>query len=132
MKILLIICFFAPLTFLVFGYNAIPQSSEPTQISQVTELSLIQPVFIEINEVPPPFDIGGLEPYVIWINGARVKVPPHYIHTIIEDVGRENISPIDIPNLHEGWLHPHYFEQPPKQVRLGRIRSLNDRRESQQ
>lgn len=129
MKILLTICFLAPLTFLVFGYNALPQRSAPTQITQVPDAPKLQPVFIEINQVPPPFDIGGRDPYVIWINGAKVKVPSHYIQPIINDVGRENIRPIDIPNLHEGWIYPHYFEQPQKQV--GRVRSPNDRRESQ-
>ena len=127
MKILLTIGFLAPLTFLLFGYNSLPHSSEPTQITRVIDQS---PVFIEINEVPPPFDVGGLDPYIIWINGARVKVPPHYIHSIIKDVGIENIRPIDISHLHEGWIRPHYFEQPQKQAQAGRARSLNDIRES--
>ena len=128
MKILVTVCLLAPLTFLVLGYNSVSSSSVPTQISQV---SPAQPVFIEINQVPPPFDIGGLDPYVIWVNGARVKVPNHYIDSIIENIGRDNIKPIDIPNLHEGWIRPHFFEQPTKEIHAGRTRSLNDRRPSQ-
>jgi hypothetical protein len=131
MKIILTVCFLAPLTFLVFGYNLSEPYPRPTQISQVREASPAQPVFIEINQVPPPFDIGGVDPYVIWINGKREKVAPHYIEPIIEKIGRKNIKPIDIPNLHEGWLRPHFFEQPEKEVHLGRTRSLNDRQQSQ-
>lgn len=131
MKIILTVCFFAPLAFLVFGYNRPAPNPSSPQLTQIREVPPVQPVFIEINQVPPPFDIGGVDPYVIWINGKRERVPAHYIHPIIENIGTANIKPIDIPNLHDGWLWPHYFEQPQKQVHLGRARSLNDRREPQ-
>ena len=135
MKILIIVGFVAPLAFILFGAYTSP-SSVPSSLNPLVSNSTLshgaeQVVFVEINQVPPPFDIGGLDPYVIWINGKREKVPVHYIKPIIEEIGMENIKALDIPNLHDGWLRPHFFEQVEEEARVGRTKSLNDRRQSQ-
>jgi hypothetical protein len=132
MRLFFISCFMAPLLFLFFGYTGkrpIAHSPEPLVITKIAYRD--QPVFVEINQVPPPFDLAGHDPYVLWVNGARAKVPKEYLHTIIEHIGRENIKPIDIPNMHDGWIEPHFFSQPEKVVKQGRTRSLNDKQRTQ-
>tara|TARA_R100000808_G_scaffold24269_1_gene55501 strand:+ start:23786 stop:24181 length:396 start_codon:yes stop_codon:yes gene_type:complete len=126
MKLLIIVGFIAPLAFILFGAYTTPSTSHMSPLNNLSSSYWEdQPVFVEINQVPPPFDLAGHDPYVVWINGARVRVPKEYIHPIIDTVGKENIQPIDIPNMHEGWLQPHFFEQADEAIHKGRTRIVN-------
>ena len=132
MRLFFTMCLVIPFLFLFFGYTgerSEPPMPEPLVITKLAYRS--QPVFVEINQVPPPFDLDGHDPYVLWVNGARVRIAKEYLHPIIEHIGKENIKPIDIPNMHDGWIEPHFFSQPEKVVKQGRTRSLNDKQRTQ-
>ena len=130
-------CLVIPFAFLFLGqagYKEVEEPIPPLIIEKIVKEPYFlgeQPVFVEINQIPPPFDLAGNDPYVVWVNGARIHVPKEYIEPIINKIGKENIKPIDIINLHNGWLHPHYFEQPEKVVNKGRTRSLNEKQQTQ-
>tara|TARA_Y100000592_G_C5412532_1_gene288835 strand:+ start:481 stop:903 length:423 start_codon:yes stop_codon:yes gene_type:complete len=66
---------------------------------------------MEINSVPPPFDIAGNFPYVLWINGKHIPSPPHKdLNNVIAKVGKSNIPSIDPVDIHKGWIEPHYVK----------------------
>jgi len=62
---------------------------------------------IEINSIPPPFDVNGRFPYVVWVNGKRVDMPQKDILVLVEKIGKENIKPSNNKDIHIGWLTPH-------------------------
>lgn len=62
---------------------------------------------IQINSIPPPFDVGGRFPYVVWVNGQRVDMPQKDILLLVEKIGKENIKPSNKKDIHIGWLIPH-------------------------
>jgi hypothetical protein len=62
---------------------------------------------IEVNSVPFPFDVDGLHPYVVWVNGRRVNMPKHEILDLVKKIGKENIHPSTNKDIHVGWLTPH-------------------------
>ena len=135
---LLIICgFLTPLAFLLLGYTGYKEPRKPHPplvIEKIIEKPVFlgkQPIFVEINEVPPPFDLNGHDPYVVWINGARVQIPKSYVDPIIAKIGKANIKPINIIDIHKGWLSPHFFHQPEKVVNKGRTRTLNEKQQTQ-
>ena len=70
------------------------------------------PLLIEINSVPPPFDVDGYMPYVLWINGMYIKNPDKKALTaIVSKIGVKNIPPIDPTNIHKGWLEPRFVKE---------------------
>tara|TARA_B100001123_G_scaffold429447_1_gene547970 strand:+ start:1442 stop:1711 length:270 start_codon:yes stop_codon:yes gene_type:complete len=71
---------------------------------QVVEL---EKQIIEINSIPPPFDINGNRPYVIWINGQRADLSQKEIKAIVANIGEENITESNSTDIHKGWLFPH-------------------------
>jgi len=136
-RLVIFICLIVPFAFLFLGqasYENAENPPKPLVIEKIVKEPYFlgeQPVFVEINQIPPPFDLAGNDPYIVWVNGARVHLPKEYIEPIIEKIGKENIKPIDIMNLHDGWINPHFFEQPQKVVYKGRTRSLNDKQRTQ-
>jgi len=68
--------------------------------------------FIEINSVPPPFDIDGRHPYVVWVNGERVNMPKKDIIALVNKIGEENIKRADSKDIHRGWLFSHLKGDP--------------------
>ena len=75
------------------------------------ETKKTQPVLIEINSVPPPFDLASNNPYVVWMNGKRVKLPKQDLTELVSKVGEENIPKINPHDIHKGWLWPHLSER---------------------
>ena len=72
-----------------------------------------KPMLMEINSVPPPFDIGGNFPYVLWINGKRVPYAPmKELSAVVAKVGEDKIKDIDYADIHKGWLYPHLGPPP--------------------
>ena len=67
----------------------------------------VQSIMIEINNVPPPFNLNGNNPYVIWMNGKRVNLPKEDLKELVNKVGAENIPKINKGDIHKGWLYPH-------------------------
>ena len=56
-----------------------------------------KPMLMEINSVPPPFDIGGNFPYVLWINGKRVPYAPmKELSAVVAKVGEDKIKDIEV------------------------------------
>ena len=82
---------------------------------------------MEINSVPPPFDVAGNFPYVLWINGKHIPYPPQEgLGGIVAKVGKDNIPPIDPKDIHKGWMEPHYGKTKDSK-NLGRTRSLKEK-----
>ncbi len=69
------------------------------------------PVAVEINSVPPPFDMNGHNPYVVWMNGKRVNLPKRDLLLLVDKVGKENIPTISHKDIHRGWLFPYFAEK---------------------
>jgi hypothetical protein len=87
------------------------------------------PYLMEINSVPPPFDVAGNFPYVLWVNGKHIPRPPYKdLNEIVAKVGKDNIPPIDPKDIHKGWIVPHYAKIEDSK-NLGRTRSLKENKE---
>jgi hypothetical protein len=84
-------------------------------------------VLIEINSVPPPFDINSKNPYAVWINGKKVDPPIEYIEALVHKVGEENIPKINKKDIHKGWLHPWYVSISQEEQKKGRTRIVGER-----
>ena len=74
--------------------------------------SQTQTQVIEINSVPPPFDVNGVMPYVVWVNGSRVDMPKKDIIALVNKIGKENIKRADTGDIHRGWLFSHLKGDP--------------------
>ena len=74
-----------------------------------TDLNKDDFYFVEINNIPEPFDVAGSRPYVLWINGERIKhIPTEHLKKLVEIV-RSEVAPINTNNdIHAGWLTPHF------------------------
>jgi hypothetical protein len=84
------------------------------------------PMFIEINNIPPPFDVAGNFPYVLWINGQRVPYAPvKELTAVVSKIGKDKIKEIDYADIHKGWLYPHMSPPPHDEPKIrGRTRSV--------
>ena len=70
------------------------------------------PILIEINNVPPPFDVAGNFPYVLWINGMYISNPDYKaLHSIINNIGEDRIPGINPKDIHEGWIQPRFVKR---------------------
>jgi|TARA_B100001094_G_scaffold327178_1_gene384763 hypothetical protein len=70
------------------------------------------PILIEINNVPPPFDVAGNFPYVLWINGMYISNPDHKaLHEIINKIGEDRIPGINPKDIHNGWIQPRFVKK---------------------
>ena len=78
-------------------------------VSQEAPLKLDSPLALEINAVPPPFDMAGHHPYVVWMNGKRVQLPKKDILSLVEKVGHKNIPMANHEDIHRGWLFPYFI-----------------------
>ena len=86
-----------------------------------------KPVLIEINNIPPPFNLGGDDPYVVWMNGRKVDLPKEDLVRLVNKVGEENIPDIDPVDIHKGWLHPHHVKREEFPENARRIRQQKTR-----
>jgi hypothetical protein len=84
--------------------GCLQQNHIPTKPSPVSS----HPLLIEINSVPPPFDLGGNNPYVVWMNGRKVHLPKEDLVVLVDKVGKKNIPNINLIDIHKGWLWPHF------------------------
>ena len=91
------------------------------------------PYLMEINNVPPPFDVAGNFPYVLWVNGKHIPYPPHKdLGEVVAKVGKSNIPPINPLDIHKGWLQPHYARIEDEKENSGRTRSLMNKKKDAQ
>lgn len=78
---------------------------------------------IEINSIPPPFNINGSRPCVVWVNGTKVDLPKKDLISLINKIGKENMANPSEEDIHKGWLWPHHANREAK-IDIGRARSL--------
>ena len=71
---------------------------------------------IEINSVPPPFDVNGLMPYVVWVNGCRVEMPKKDVMVLVSKIGKENIKTAKGNDIHRGWLYSYLKGDPSNEL----------------
>jgi hypothetical protein len=96
-----------------------------TVLMEAFQDSETEPVLMEINSVPPPFDLNGRAPYVLWVNGVKTDLPKEDLEYLVAKVGVENIKPIRIVDIHQGWLWPHFVRRrEPETPQDGRIRII--------
>jgi hypothetical protein len=84
-------------------------------------------VLIEINSVPAPFNLGGDDPYVVWMNGRKVDLPKKDLVELVNKVGLQNIPDIDPVDIHKGWLWPHHAKREEFPKNISRTRQLKTR-----
>ena len=118
------------LSFLLLGVlvGCVSQTSAPHQPVIKKQAPSLSPTLIEINSVPPPFDLGGDDPYVVWMNGKKVNLPKSDVVALVNKVGKENIPPIDVADIHKGWLWPHYVKREELPANTSRTRQLKERK----
>ena len=127
-KTIILISFLAPLAYLLFGYTFEDPSiggnitlEIPPKMVEEKDL-----VLIEINSIPPPFNLGKHDAYVVWINGCRVHPSKKSVINFVNLVGKENIHPIRVDDIHKGWMHPHYVENISIKFPKSRVRFVNE------
>ena len=111
---------------ILLGYAYNPKPRNLFIRAQIDEKEA-KPVTIEINSVPPPFDLGGNDPYVAWMNGRKVDLPKEDLIKLVNKVGEENIPDLDPADIHKGWLHPHHAKREGFSENTGRTRQLKNR-----
>ena len=70
--------------------------------------SQTQTQVIEINSTPPPFDVNGVFPYVVWVNGRRVNMQKKDIMALVDKIGKDNIKRANALDIHRGWLFSYF------------------------
>ena len=100
-------CVSLSFVFLLLGCNSVP-APQPDLISYSHEdtIKVTTPMFIEINSKPPPFDLGGATPYVLWVNGERFHLPPSELIYLVNKIGANKINNTNVADIHKGWLYP--------------------------
>lgn len=63
---------------------------------------------IQINPIPHPLNLGGVIPYVVWVDGQRMPLKPGRVRKLAVSLG----LPLNVrgtPEMHAGagWLEPH-------------------------
>ena len=109
---------FLPLVVLFFfsscKHKSIKNTKEPQEL--VKEIIYPHPKFkhfIEINSVPEPFDVNGMHPYVLWINGKKMNISKvkKQLVEIVNSFENEEIQPPPSPDIHRGWMTSNLFTQ---------------------
>ena len=96
-----------------------------TALMEAFEDPETRPVLMEINSIPPPFNLNGRSPYILWVNGVKADLPMEDLVYLVNKVGVENIKPIEIADIHQGWLWPHFVKRrEPEIPQNGRVRII--------
>jgi len=70
--------------------------------------SVALPIYseIQINSIPFPLNIGGMYPYVVWVNGKKVNLKPGDSYKLAVALGLP-LNPPPTEDMHngKGWLH---------------------------
>jgi hypothetical protein len=113
--------FFTPLLLLGCAQLVDKRKSEVQEIMPKTEeeASTMEsqntnspPILIEINSVPPPFDVAGSFPYVLWINGMHIPSPDQKaLSSIVNKIGEDKIPKVKPEDIHEGWIEPRFVKR---------------------
>jgi hypothetical protein len=83
------------------------------------------PILMEVNSVPPPFDLNGRLPYVLWVNGVKVDLPRGDLAYLVSKIGAGNIKPIEMQDIHQGWLWPNFVKREEAEAsQNGRVRMV--------
>lgn len=63
---------------------------------------------IQVNRLPHPFNVGGLMPYQVWIDGERLPLNSQETKQIVETLNLKFEQPDNTAAIHagEGWLQP--------------------------
>ncbi len=91
-------------TFCFFIFSCSSREVEKVIVVNIPEY----PVAIEINSIPPPFNLNGHNPYVVWMNGKRITLPKKDLLLLVDKVGKKNIPIANHDDIHRGWLFPYF------------------------
>jgi len=68
---------------------------------------------IQVNPIPHPFNLNGIMPYAIWINGKPLPMSPKLSTNLAQVLNLKFTQPKDTAKIHngEGWLYPLELEE---------------------
>lgn len=81
----------------------LPPSSPPNFLPSLSEVSDIQ-----INPIPHPFNLNGLYPYAVWVDGKRLRLNRNELNNLVVYLDLKFSQPKDTEKIHkgEGWVYP--------------------------
>ena len=68
---------------------------------------------IQVNRLPHPFNVGGLVPYQVWVDGERLPLNSKKAKQIVKTLNLKFEQPENTREIHSGagWLQPHNINQ---------------------
>jgi hypothetical protein len=92
--------------------KGVEKITEEERFVKINKNPRLPPILIEINSIPHPFDVAGTFPYALWVNGMGISNPDQAaLSEIIKKIGKENIPPIDMRDIHKGWTEPRFVNK---------------------
>lgn len=91
------------LCFLLVGCT---NMSQPMPVVVVPYFS--EPSKVQINPLPHPFNLNGIMPYAVWVDGKKISLTPKQTQELTQSLNIEFKQPEDTEAIHngEGWLAP--------------------------
>ena len=76
---------------------------------RVGRLQAAEPMNIQVNRIPHPFNLNGRLPFQVWVDGERVPLNMIEVQDMIEVLDIEFTQPEDTKEIHSGagWIFPH-------------------------
>ena len=87
--------------------SVFPSSAPPNFTPPVGKL-----VDIQVNPIPAPFNLNGIMPYAIWVNGKPLPMSPKLSIDVARALNLNFTQPKNTAKIHngEGWLYPLNIE----------------------
>lgn len=72
-------------------------------------LQAAQPINIQVNRIPHPFNLNGNLPFQVWVDGQHMPLDSKEVQGVIEVLDIEFTQPEDTEEIHSGagWIFPH-------------------------
>ena len=85
------------------GHNSVDK------FKRVGRLQAAEPMNIQVNRIPHPFNLNGRLPFQVWVDGERVPLNINEVQDMIEVLDIKFTQPEDTKEIHSGtgWIFPH-------------------------
>ncbi len=92
--------------------NIKPPNPPPSFIPSTKRLAEIQ-----INPIPHPFSLNGQLPFVVWLDGKRLRLDHHEVIQLTKSLNIKYETPKDTAEIHQGagWQYPLKINEQKKQ-----------------
>jgi len=90
--------------------------TDPVSVSNSTDnfktsgrLQAAQPMNIQVNRIPHPFNLNGRLPFQVWVDGEQVPLDINEVKDMIEVLNIKFTQPKDTKEIHSGagWIFPY-------------------------